>query len=92
VTDVRRQGLDISFEKLWQINLEMKRLRLVRETMDSVVDFREMEVLILPRRSPPGTVVGMPTFVAHKVRVPIFLASPPCPASSFSPVSLSFLW
>ena len=54
--------MEISFEKLWQINLEMNRLRLVRET----VDFREMEVLILPRKSPPST-VGMPTFPAHEV-------------------------
>lgn len=64
--------MDISFEKLWQINLEMKRFRLVREIVDSVADFREMEVLILPWRSPPSTVVGMPTFLAHKVSVPGF--------------------
>lgn len=59
--------MEISFEKLWQINVEMKRLRLVRETVDSVVDSREMEVLILPTESPPSTVVGTPTLPAHEV-------------------------
>lgn len=67
MTDARNLGLEISFEKLWQINVEMKRLRLVRETVGSVVDSREMEVLILPRESPPNTVVGMPTLPAHEV-------------------------
>lgn len=47
--DSRRLDLEITFEKLWQINLEVQRLRLVRETVDSVVDFGEMEALILPK-------------------------------------------
>lgn len=32
LTDSRRQGLEVTFEKLWQINLETKRLRLVRDS------------------------------------------------------------